>query len=75
MGSEGQGMSFTELSFKLSDVKSHKNLVCLEHLEYQTGETEQQLITTEKEKANPMEFLEELISSSANFKGLTNLKD
>lgn len=49
-------------------LKSHKNLACLEVLEYQIWELEQQVITTEKKKKpNPNEFVEEFISGSAEF--------
>lgn len=46
-------------------LKSHKNLACLEVLDYQIGKTEQQVITTEKKEPNPNEIMEELISSGA----------
>lgn len=41
----------------------HKNVAYLEMLEYQIWDMKQQAVATREQKANPNEFIEELISA------------
>lgn len=60
----GNVICITELSFKLSDVKEPQESCLFISVKY---EIEQQVIITEKKKPNPNEFMEELVSTSAEF--------